>query len=171
MSESHDVQRVAISFADGSVAIMHFILNPRLPPGVSVVGYDPATGRREPTAEAINDEIARTAWRERVMSWRLIDAADVPADRTYRDAWTDASGAITHDMPKAREIHRRAIRERRAAALDDLDRQYNRAAGQKRPQQELDRIEAARQVLRDAPADPRIEAAKTVEELKAIAPS
>jgi hypothetical protein len=50
----------------------------------------------------------------------------------------------------------------------ELDGQWTRATGQGK-QAEADAVEAERQKWRDAPADPRIEAAQSVEELKQVA--
>lgn len=47
---------------------------------------------------------------EQIISYREITAADVPADRTFRDAWTDSGSGITHDMSKCREITQRMLR-------------------------------------------------------------
>jgi hypothetical protein len=49
----------------------------------------------------------------------------------------------------------------------ELDGQWTRATGQGK-KAEQDAVEAERQKWRDAPADPRIDVAQTVEELKQI---
>jgi len=87
----------------------------------------------------------------------------VPTDRTFRNAWQHD---LTVDMPKARVIWEDKLREDRKAVLADLDVDYQRAdeAGD---QAEKARIAALKTTLRDAPADPRIAAATTPEELKA----
>ena len=98
-----------------------------------------------------------------------------PTDRTFRNAWRMKGRSlegVTHpecdksdvDMPAAREIHRDKIRRKRIAALAALDVEYQRAdeegnQGKKRE------VAARKQSLRDAPADPAIDAARTPEEL------
>jgi hypothetical protein len=86
---------------------------------------------------------------------------------------------ITIDMDKAREIQRGAIRAMREPLFADLDRAFTRAQGRvsaldgpRKTEAEatMRAIEAQRQALRDAPADPRIDAAQTPEELKAAIP-
>lgn len=104
-----------------------------------------------------------------VASFHPISAADIPQDRSYRNAWTHDGKAVVHDMPKAREIHRDKMRVARAPLLEDLDRQHTRAVGRKK-QSEADAIEARREELRNVTDDPRIEAAPTIEKLKAIWP-
>ena len=99
-----------------------------------------------------------------VTGWRILRDGDVPADRTYRDALIDTGEAIVHDMGRARAVHRGRIRARRAEAMRELDAKWMRATGQGKVA-EADAIEALRQQWRDAPADPRIDAAETTSEL------
>lgn len=86
---------------------------------------------------------------------------------------------ITINMGKAREIQRNRIRALRDPLFADLDRAFARMQGRaatldgpRKAEAEaaMTAIEAQRQVLRDAPADPRIGGAKTPEELKAVVP-
>ncbi len=86
---AHKVQHVAITFEDGSVGIMQFVLTPRLPVGAVVPGYDAETEKREATDEAIQHEIDKSSFDSRPVSWRRIKASDVPTDRTHRDSWKD----------------------------------------------------------------------------------
>jgi hypothetical protein len=74
---------------------------------------------------------------------------------------------ITINMAKARDIHRAKMRDARSPLLSDLDIAYQRAteAGA-----DTSAIVAKKQALRDVTADPAIEAAQTVEELKAVWP-
>ncbi len=96
----------------------------------------------------------------------ILTADALPADRTFRNA---LKNDLTHDMGKAREIWRDKIRQARARILQALDIEYQRAdevgdTDRKRA------IVATKQALRDATDDPRIEAAQTPEELKAVWP-
>lgn len=105
-----------------------------------------------------------------VLDWRRItedEHAVFNRDRQYRNALTMAGDHIKHDMPKARECHRNHLRKLRTGAMTGLDAQWMRATGQGK-KQEADAIEAQRQAWRDAPADPRIDTARTVDELKAL---
>lgn len=167
-------QLIALTMPDGSVAVMNFLLEGRAPelPEYAMRTQTPGAGIgwvRVASHAAIDAEIAKTFWSTpKPVSWRLIGANDIPTDRAYRGAWVDNGTAVVHDMPKAREIYRDKVRRARLPLLDELDRQHSRAVGQKLGQEELDTIEAARQRLRDAPADPRIDAAETVEDLKVL---
>ena len=94
--------------------------------------------------------------------------ADIPNDRTFRNAWVD-NGGIQVDMPKARDIHRNTMRTARKPKLEALDRAYIRA-DEANDQVEKDRIMDDKQALRDVTADPGIEDAKTPETLKDVWP-
>lgn len=101
------------------------------------------------------------------------DASDVqqlpddwtpPSDRIFRNAWVVRDGQIDVDMPRARNVQRGRIRAARKPILADLDVQTLRAVEQQ-DTGKLAEIVARKQKLRDAPADPRIDAAQTLEEL------
>lgn len=98
-----------------------------------------------------------------------MDVADVPEDRTFRDAWRLSGGKIAHDMEHCRAIHRDHLRALRAPKLAALDVEYQRAdeAGDAARKSS---IAARKQALRDVTADPRIDAATTPEELKMVTP-
>lgn len=74
---------------------------------------------------------------------------------------------IVVDIKRAAEIHRNRIRLARGPLLANLDQEFMRAleAGDAAA---IDRIKAEKQRLRDAPADKRIDLAKTIEELRAV---
>jgi hypothetical protein len=110
-----------------------------------------------------------------IVSWRRLSQAEhdfISADRPgvgayYRRAIVDNAGAIQHDIAKARGCHRDRLRHERAFVMPQLDNEWMRATRQKdRPG--LDAVEIEQQKWADAPADPRIDAAQTVEELKQI---
>ena len=123
------LQFIAVTFVDGSVGIMAFHLAPRVPGGTELPGYDPKSGRREATDEAIRREIDKSSFDQDVISWRRMEVAEAmgPADRTYRDAWIDRNGTIAHDIAKAKEIYRDILRLKRKPGLDELDVQYFKA--------------------------------------------
>lgn len=95
---------------------------------------------------------------------------DYPKDRTYRNAWTWNGTAVTHDMAKAREIHRDALRRVRAPKLVALDVEYQKADEASDTAKKRD-IAARKQALRDATKHSAIDAAQTVDELKAAVPA
>lgn len=159
---SPEVQVIALTFANGSVGIMRFVT------------HDPRAGwRREASDENIFREIAKLeqtmaggpdAHRVPVESYRRITEADIPRDRTFRDALVDIDSA--YDMVKARAIQLRRVREARVPKLEQLDREWMKATGQG-DTAEVRRIEVARQALRDLPAALDVDTARDVTELKA----
>jgi len=98
--------------------------------------------------------------------YRIVDASEVPADRTFRNAWTHDEAGIKVDMVKARDIHRDRLRALRAPKLAALDVEYIRAVESKDVPLQAD-IAAHKQALRDVTADPAIDNASTPEELAA----
>jgi len=153
---------VSVRLNDGSVVYLTF---------VTLGEFATGTVARAPTPANIQAEIARQPYAAQVASWRVIDRADVkddPLTRRYRAALRD-TGAFTFDMPVARELHREYIRRAREPLLTALDADYLRADEQNAVQEKA-RIAAAKQVLRDLPAAPAIEAAQTLEELEAAWP-
>jgi hypothetical protein len=74
---------------------------------------------------------------------------------------------ITVNMEKARNIHREKMRAARTPLLAALDVAFQRALEQNA---NTATIVAQKQALRDVTSDPAIEAAQTVEELKAVWP-
>lgn len=73
-------------------------------------------------------------------------------------------------MDKARTLHRAQLRAARPPKFADLDGKWMKAVATN-DTAEAERCEAERQVLRDLPQDPNIDAAKTPRELKALWPN
>jgi hypothetical protein len=100
------------------------------------------------------------------------NAGDIslPDSRTFRDAWRlDDGQTIVHiDMAAAREIWRQKIRMARIPKFEELDAAFMRAM---ETGADASAIVAQKQALRDAPADPAIDAASTPEELKLVQPA
>lgn len=155
---------IALTMTDpeAPVAIMGFPTRRRLGTDDTITIY-PAT------SENIDREIAKSAFDSAVLSWRIIQYRDIPKDRTYRDALKDIGGILAHSIPKARKIALDHIRQDRTMPLEQLDREWMRAFGQK-DNRKADEIEAKRQTLRDRPqtAAPLLEAAMTLEEIDRI---
>ena len=75
--------------------------------------------------------------------------------------------AVVIDMERARDIHRDRLRAARRPMLEALDAEWFRAAESGDSETMAD-VAYRKQALRDAPGDPRIEWAETVEELEAL---
>lgn len=94
-----------------------------------------------------------------------------PSDRTFREAWQATApdvGTIEVDMEKAKEIWRDKIRMARNELFPELDAKFMVAL---ETGADTTQIAAEKQALRDAPADPAIDAATTPEELRAVQPA
>lgn len=76
---------------------------------------------------------------------------------------------INIDMETAKNIWRNKIRTARAPILASLDVDYQRADEINDATRKAE-VVASKQVLRDATADPRIAAATSVEDLRAVWP-
>lgn len=138
----------SLKHADGSVAIMHLVDGADLNEAV----------RKFSQSSFIPVEVSP------------LDPAAIPADRTYRNAWTRGlGGPIVHDMAKAKEIHRDKLRAARKTALLALDTEVSKALA-RGDAATASAHETDRQRLRDVTADPRIANAQTVEQLKAVWP-
>jgi len=103
------------------------------------------------------------------VSHTIIGDTDVPADRTFRNAWRLGVGAsVVVDMNAAVEIAKMMIREARAPLLQSLDVEYIRADESGDGVRKAE-IAAQKQRLRDATSDERLVAARSTQELKAAA--
>ena len=97
------------------------------------------------------------------VSWAQITEADIPADRTFRNAWTTQAGKILHDIPKCKSIAHDGRRIARAKELAPLDIEATIPG-------KTAQAEAARQVIRDkyAAIQISIDSATDVSTLKNI---
>jgi hypothetical protein len=173
-----DVVTVAVSRVDGGVTVLRVI----------ETEYDrdgEVTRRVDVTPEYVDGLIAKYVAADRPeierqwvggqmpVSWRFVpnDYVDENTDRYFRNAWKDTPGRGKPDvdMPKAREVHRQKLRRLRIPLMDVLDVEYQKA-DERGDQQGKRDIAGKKQALRDVTADPRIDAAQTPEELKAVLP-
>lgn len=151
--------QIAIKKGDGSIAIMTLLGD----------AEEAANLAPEHLATIVDAELVQ--WpetdRDAVVSWRVIEEADVPNDRKFRAAWSLIDEGISVDMPKARQIWKDILRQARTPKLKELDIKFQRAledgGGTKA-------IVAAKNELRQVTDDPRIEAATTPEELMLAVP-
>lgn len=174
--------RVAIKMDDGTTAVMAFFTkgsSPTLPYGATWSLKEPGIWERLATDANIFAEITKAlpsvnragVLQPQPISYKVVDDTSVPVDRTYRNALRyDSVLGFFHDIVHARNIHRNKLRSRRGIKLVELDGAWMKAfaTGNRTV---ADAIEAERQVLRDLPADPAIDAATTIEALKATWPA
>lgn len=173
---SPDTVTVAITRAANPLAVMHLVATEFTTDAPTVEDVPVLTDAqrvqytrwaRTITADVVETELAAARFDD-VLSWRFIDRAHLPTDRTFRDAFMDGGPdvGISVDLDRARELRRDQLREARAPLLAELDTAYMRAleSGDATTQAQ---IVARKQALRDVTADPAIDAATTVEALKA----
>lgn len=122
-----------------------------------------------PTGDvAIPDLIERFI--DKTKPYYVMDRSQLPNnDNDYFDAWTYDlnSASVIVDMPMARNIHRNQLRSKRTILFEALDVKYMRAL-ERNDTLALGEIAGEKQKLRDVTADPRIEAAQSAAELRAL---
>lgn len=143
------MKKIVFTRPDGGVSVIHPVISKD----------DDGMSEEQALARALAKDVPADA-----INPTVVEEREVPSDRTFRDAWKH-DGGIVVDMPKAREIHKNRLRALRAPLLQALDVDFMRATERGTP---TAGIVAAKQVLRDVTKDPRIEAAKTPEDLKLV---
>lgn len=161
-----DTVLVSIVCADDSVIILSFV-TAEYRNGVQV-------WTREPTPEHIDAEIAKASAifdveKLPIRSWRIVQASDIPADRTFRNALRDNGTTFSFDLAQSRAMYRDRLREVRASKLAELDVAYQRADEAKDAKAKA-KIAGQKQALRDLPQDPKIDKVKTTSALIALWP-
>lgn len=144
----------AFKMADGSVAI-HRDHTERLPIAEQIAKYEAGTKDAAGNPASVVSHVEIT---------------DVPADRTFRNAWDATGSNVDVDMPKARVIHMDRIRGRRNEILVESDADLVRAM-EGNDTAEENRIKAKRQALRDLPANTNLNNAPNPTALDAIWPN
>lgn len=96
--------------------------------------------------------------------YEVVNVADIPSDRTFRDGWERNGRAIGHNLGKCKEIAHAKRRAARAAEFAPLDVEATIPA-------KAAQAEAAREAIRQkyATMQAGIDAAASVEALKAAA--
>ncbi len=120
-----------------------------------------------PNAKMTFDEIVAKDTPADAVSVQKGTIADVPSDRTFRNAWVKGTvSMIDHDMPKAVALAQDKVREARVDVLARLDADYMRMDEQgNTPAKQT--VASKKQQARDATADVRITGAADVVALKA----
>ena len=116
-----------------------------------------------PTGELPIEEVAAKDVPEGV-PYEIVDEADIPSDRYFRNAWVMGDCCVEQDLDKCKEIghdHRRAARAEEFAPYDEVIMKQI-------PGADHTAAEAARQAIRDKYAliQDVIEGASTPEEIK-----
>jgi hypothetical protein len=99
------------------------------------------------------------------VAYEIVDASEVPTDRTFRGAWIMGDCCIDHDLDKCRAIGHAIRRTKRAEEFAPLDE----VIAKQIPGNDAAAAETARQVVRDKYAEVQdaIDDAETPDEIKA----
>ncbi len=117
-----------------------------------------------PTGELPIEEVAKKDVPEGV-AYEIVDAFDIPSDRTFRNAWVMGDCCVEHDLDKCKLLGHDMRRAKRAEEFAP----YDEVIAKQIPGADAVEAEAARQAIRDKYAEVQdaIDAASTPEEIKA----
>jgi hypothetical protein len=98
--------------------------------------------------------------------YEIVDEADIPSDRYFRNAWVMGDCCIEHDLDKCKEIGHNIRRQQRAEEFAPLDKVISLQL----PGMDMVAAEAGRQLIRNkyAAMQNDIDAATDPDEIKQI---
>ena len=131
---------------------MHRILYPTADGGVAVIVPTEECGL---TIEAIAAKDVPQG-----VPFKIVDVADIPLDRTFRNAW---NADLTVDFPKAKALTKDRLRADRKPLLEAQDVLFQRAL---ETGKDATAIVVEKQRLRDVTK--RVDAATTLDQLKGV---
>ena len=116
-----------------------------------------------PTGELPIEEVAAKDVPEGV-PYEIVDEADIPSDRYFRNAWVMGDCCVEHDLDKCKEIGHDLRRQQRAEEF----KPYDEVIAKQIPGADAVAAEEARQQIRDKYAliQDVIEGASTPDEIK-----
>jgi len=94
---------------------------------------------------------------------KIVEDSEVPADRTFRNAWKLDHGKIVEDVSKAKEIHKEKLRAERKPLLEEQDVLYMKALENGNDTKE---IVNEKQRLRDITK--KVDLCKTINDIKKV---
>jgi len=99
------------------------------------------------------------------VAYEIVDEADIPSDRTFRNAWVMGDCCIDHDLDKCKAIGHDIRRAKRAEEFEPFDE----VIAKQIPGKDAEEAESKRQEIRDKYAEMQnaIDKAKTPEKIKA----
>ncbi|MCP4568372.1 MAG: hypothetical protein GY841_12415 [FCB group bacterium] len=138
-----------------------------------ILWTDPETGRLTVTSIPYDREDAKAFWVKRVVpdgvEWCDIHPIEIPADRTFRNAWkrdlTEATKKIRVSMTGARKIHMDRIRHIRNQELKKEDILFQMAIEENNETAKAE-IASRKKALRDLPDAFDLDKYETPAELK-----
>ena len=148
------MSRIIFSNSDGTLSFIVPCLNE----------INPTTGQPFTIQEIADKDLPAG-----ISTYSVVEDSVIPTDIDFRDAWVGVGigttgGTISHNMTKAKEIHKNNIRAARTPLLTALDVEFQKA---QETSANTSDIVAKKQALRDAPAASGISTASNTTELKA----
>lgn len=131
--------------------------------GVSIVIPAEAARMEDESEDAFLARIVASNVPADASDVRIVDAADIPSDRTFRNAWIFDGSAIDCDMVKAKDITKERLRGERKPLLEAQDILFMKA---QESGASTTAIVAEKNRLRDITQ--LADAAEILDELKAI---
>jgi hypothetical protein len=127
----------------------------------------PVDGAVAEWAETEDEWIARIAAKDvpAGVPFEIVDTSEIPADRTFRNAWKCGNGRVEHDIDKCKSMAHEIRRQKR----EEEFKPHDDVIAKQIPGKSATEAEAARQVIRakyDA-IQAAIDAAATVDQIKA----
>jgi len=110
------------------------------------------------------------AKRLELVEFDIIDAKELPEDRSFRDAWKQKNKKVKVDMPKAVDIQMDKLRHKRNKKLAELDVEYMRALEE--DPKKAEEVAKRKRELREMPKkiEKEMKALKKPEDLKRFKP-
>jgi len=151
---------------------MKRIIYTRADGGCNIVVPNPRGKARDETEDQYLDRLITRVVPQGSTDVAKVEKNTVPANRAFRDAWRQAGGVITTDMPIARGLHLERIRHIRNAELAKTDADYLKATDTGDAAGEAT-LKTRRQELRDMPqaVQGQLDAAPDGDALDAIWPA
>lgn len=117
-----------------------------------------------PTGELSIEEVAAKDVPAGV-AYEIVEASEIPSDRTFRGAWVMGDCCVEHDLNKCKEIGHAKRRQLRAEEFAP----YDEVIAKQIPGQDMEAAEDARQAIRDkySAVQDAIDSAATPDEIKA----
>jgi hypothetical protein len=110
-----DSVKIAIQIEGKTLSIMNFLTKVKLYDGLGTYIKDV-----EPTPKNIEAEIKK-AFGDVEAYWQIVDEANIPTDRKYRNAWVISENSVVVDDTKARALEMITLRKRRDDLLSESD--------------------------------------------------
>lgn len=145
--------------------ISKVIIWTRLDGGLSVCA--PCISKDDPPGYTEAEALARALAKDvppDALNVQVVERKSLPDDLRFRNAWTQRGRKVEVPVNKAKGVLIEEVRRARKKKLEELDRDWMKAKGQKK-EKEADDVEKVRQKLRDLPQEIADQAFETVDQV------